>query len=53
MGRKTGPTKGKDANMHMGDLEHNLIAFISMLGDSVPVAAGSGCPSRCAGRIAW
>ena len=42
MGRKTGATKGKDANMHMGSLEHNLIAFISMLGDNVPVAAGIG-----------
>jgi TPP-dependent pyruvate/acetoin dehydrogenase alpha subunit len=40
MGRKTGATKGKDANMHMGSLEHNLIAFVSMLGDNVPVAAG-------------
>src|SRR5678809_287692 len=32
MGRKTGATQGKDSNMHMGSLEHNLIAFISMLG---------------------
>jgi pyruvate dehydrogenase E1 component alpha subunit len=40
MGRKTGATKGKDANMHMGSLEHNLIAFVSMLGDNIPVAAG-------------
>ena len=40
MGRKTGPTKGKDGNMHMGSLKLNLIAFVSMLGDSVPVAAG-------------
>ena len=39
MGRKTGPTKGKDANLHMGSLDHNLIAFISMLGDSVPKMA--------------
>src|SRR5215468_3144621 len=42
MGRKTGATKGKDANMHMGSLEHNLIAFVSMLGDNVPVATGIG-----------
>ena len=40
MGRKTGVTGGKDANMHMGDLRHNIIAFISMLADTVPVATG-------------
>jgi len=40
MGRATGVTKGKDGNMHMGDLNHNLIAFVSHLGDNVPVAAG-------------
>ncbi len=42
MGRKTGPTRGKDGNMHMGSLDRNLIAFVSMLGDSVPVATGIG-----------
>ncbi len=42
MGRKTGPTRGKDANMHMGSMEYNLVAFVSMLGDNVPVAAGVG-----------
>ena len=40
MGRKTGVTGGKDANMHMGDLRHNIVAFISMLADTVPVATG-------------
>lgn len=40
MGRATGVTKGKDGNMHMGDMKHNLIAFVSHLGDNVPVAAG-------------
>jgi pyruvate dehydrogenase E1 component alpha subunit len=40
MGRATGVTKGKDGNMHMGDMNHNLIAFVSHLGDNVPVAAG-------------
>ena len=32
MARKTGATKGKDGNMHMGDLSKGLIAFVSMLG---------------------
>ncbi len=40
MGRAAGLTKGKDGNMHMGDLNHNIIAFVSHLGDNVPVAAG-------------
>jgi pyruvate dehydrogenase E1 component alpha subunit len=50
MGRKTGATRGKDSNMHMGSLEHNLIAFISMLGDSVPVAAGIGLSFKMRGQ---
>jgi pyruvate dehydrogenase E1 component alpha subunit len=41
MGRRTGLTRGRDANMHMGDMRHRLIAFVSHLGDSIPVAAGS------------
>jgi len=40
MGRKSGLTRGRDGNMHMGDLKHGLIAFVSHLGDSVPVAVG-------------
>ena len=50
MGRKTGPTQGKDGNLHMGSLKHNLIAFISMLGDSVPVAAGIGLSFKMRGQ---
>ena len=50
MGRKTGATRGKDANMHMGDMKHNLIAFISMLGDNVPVAAGIGLSMKMRGE---
>lgn len=42
MARKTGATRGKDGNMHMGRMEYNLIPFVSMLGDNVPVAAGIG-----------
>jgi len=50
MGRKTGATGGKDANMHMGSLEHDLIAFVSMLGDNVPVAAGIGLSFKMRGQ---
>jgi pyruvate dehydrogenase E1 component alpha subunit len=50
MGRQTGATRGKDANMHMGSLDHNLIAFVSMLGDSIPVAAGIGLSFKMRGQ---
>jgi|SRR3990172_7600897 len=42
MGRKTGVSKGKDANLHMGDMRRNIVSFVSMLADTVPVAAGIG-----------
>jgi pyruvate dehydrogenase E1 component alpha subunit len=50
MGRKTGVTKGKDGNMHMGDLKHNIIAFVSHLGDNVPVAAGAALAFKMKGE---
>jgi pyruvate dehydrogenase E1 component alpha subunit len=40
MGRAAGLTRGRDGNMHMGDLRHRLVAFVSHLGDTIPVAAG-------------
>jgi pyruvate dehydrogenase E1 component alpha subunit len=40
MGRVTGLTRGRDGNMHMGDMDYNVIAFVSHLADNVPVAAG-------------
>jgi TPP-dependent pyruvate/acetoin dehydrogenase alpha subunit len=49
MGRKTGLTRGKDGNLHMGSLDKNLIAFVSMLGDSIPVAAGIGLSYKLRG----
>jgi TPP-dependent pyruvate/acetoin dehydrogenase alpha subunit len=50
MARKTGATKGKDGNMHMGDLAKGLIAFVSMLGDNVPVATGIGLSFKMRGQ---
>lgn len=49
MGRKTGLTRGRDGNMHMGDLRHRLVAFVSHLGDSIPVAAGCALTFRMRG----
>ena len=46
MARKDGPTGGRDANTHFGDLERGLIAPISMLGELVPVLAGVGLASK-------
>jgi len=40
MGREGGVTRGRDGNMHMGDLKLNLVAIVSALAATVPVAAG-------------
>ena len=55
MGRKTGVTGGKDGNMHMGDLKHNVIAFVSHLADNVPIAAGAALAFQMRGedRVAF
>src|SRR5437764_6185775 len=50
MARTTGATRGRESNMHMGDLNRNLIAFVSMLGDNVPVAAGIGLSFKMRGQ---
>lgn len=41
MGRVGGPTGGKDGNMHVGDMKRRIVAIISSIGASVPVAAGA------------
>jgi pyruvate dehydrogenase E1 component alpha subunit len=41
MGRVGGLTRGRDGNMHMGDLKLNIVAIISALAATVPVAAGA------------
>ena len=41
MGRVGGVTHGKDGNMHMGDMRRRIVAIISSLATSVPVAAGA------------
>lgn len=49
MGRRAGPTRGRDANMHMGDLRQRVVSFISHLGDTIPVAAGCALTFRMRG----
>jgi TPP-dependent pyruvate/acetoin dehydrogenase alpha subunit len=41
MGRVGGMTKGKDGNMHMGDIKLKLVSIISAMAASVPVSAGA------------
>jgi pyruvate dehydrogenase E1 component alpha subunit len=41
LGRETGVTRGRDANLHgLGDLSHNIVGLISHLPHSLPVALG-------------
>jgi len=57
MGRVDGVTRGRDANMHMGDLNLNIVAIISALAATVPVAAGAALALKYLGRknvaICW
>lgn len=46
MGRRDGPTGGRDANTHFGDLARGVVAPISMLGETVPVMAGIALAAR-------
>jgi TPP-dependent pyruvate/acetoin dehydrogenase alpha subunit len=46
MARKDGPTGGRDANTHFGDISRGVIAPISMLGEGVNVMAGVALAAR-------
>jgi TPP-dependent pyruvate/acetoin dehydrogenase alpha subunit len=50
MGRVDGLTRGRDGNMHMGDLNHGIISIISALAATVPVAAGAALALRYLGK---
>ncbi len=50
MGRKDGLTRGRDGNMHMGDMKHNVVSIISALAATVPVAAGAAMALRYQGK---
>src|SRR5215470_5015037 len=41
MGRIDGLTRGRDGNMHMGDMSLNIVSIISAMAASVPVAGGA------------
>ncbi len=46
MGREGGLTRGRDGNMHMGDLKLNIVSIISAMAASVPVATGAALALR-------
>jgi TPP-dependent pyruvate/acetoin dehydrogenase alpha subunit len=46
MGRRDGPTKGKDGNVHMADSRLGLIAMVSHLPAMLPVAVGCALAFR-------
>jgi TPP-dependent pyruvate/acetoin dehydrogenase alpha subunit len=46
MARQDGPTAGRDANTHFGDLARGVIAPISVVGELVPVLAGVALASK-------
>jgi pyruvate dehydrogenase E1 component alpha subunit len=50
MGRVGGLTRGRDGNMHMGDLKLNIISIISAMAACVPVAAGAALALRYQGK---
>ncbi len=50
MGRVGGLTRGKDGNMHMGDLKLNIVSIISAMAACVPVAAGAAMALRYQGK---
>ncbi|WP_447978310.1 thiamine pyrophosphate-dependent dehydrogenase E1 component subunit alpha [Candidatus Nitrospira bockiana] len=50
LGKRTGPTRGKDGNVHIGDLKRGVIGFVSHLADNLPVATGIGLAFKLRGE---
>ena len=50
MARRDGPTGGRDANTHFGDLARGVVAPISLLGETVPVMAGIALAAKLRGE---
>ena len=50
LGRVGGLTRGRDGNVHFGDVKRGDIAFISPMADGIPVAAGVALGLRRQGR---
>ncbi len=54
MGRRGGPSRGRDGNVHFGDVRRGDVAFISPMADGIPVAAGVALALKrlATGRVA-
>src|SRR6266700_1914844 len=50
LGRMGGLTRGRDGNMHMGDMSVGVVSLISALAATVPVAAGAALALRYQGK---
>jgi pyruvate dehydrogenase E1 component alpha subunit/2-oxoisovalerate dehydrogenase E1 component alpha subunit len=50
MAKATGPTRGRDLNIHFNDLEAGYLGQISHLGDMIPVMAGITLTFRLRGE---
>ncbi|HTT68840.1 MAG TPA: thiamine pyrophosphate-dependent dehydrogenase E1 component subunit alpha [Gemmatimonadales bacterium] len=50
MAKASGPTRGRELNVHFGDLERGFIGQISHLGDMLPVMAGVTLTFRLRGE---
>ncbi len=50
LGKRTGPTRGKDGNVHIGDLKRGVIGFVSHLADNLPVATGAALAFKLRGE---
>ena len=50
MAKSTSPTRGRELNVHFGDLQKGYIGQISHLGDMVPVMAGVALSFRLRGE---
>jgi TPP-dependent pyruvate/acetoin dehydrogenase alpha subunit len=49
MGRVGGPTKGRDGNVHIGDMKLNVVGMVSHLPAMLPVAVGIALAFRIRG----
>ncbi|MBN1269675.1 MAG: thiamine pyrophosphate-dependent dehydrogenase E1 component subunit alpha [Kiritimatiellae bacterium] len=50
LGRATGPTRGRDGNVHYGNMDNGVFAMISHLGAMLPVIVGGVMARRRLGR---
>jgi pyruvate dehydrogenase E1 component alpha subunit/2-oxoisovalerate dehydrogenase E1 component alpha subunit len=50
MAKATGPSRGRDLNIHFGDLDKGFVGPVSMLGDMIPVMAGVALASQMKGE---